>query len=294
MNRIFKDPMLSQRIGLKGFSPKITAHQVFGYLDAPTLGGDDVWTIAEWFSRSLLHEKCGMEPYGNTGYRYFNDCKQVILFPGKNEIRLAAYTSKEYDTPRTGKEPWVHLLMEQRVADSDRVRLENMKHLYLTLEYTVDFCEMKMSPDQYDPNCHAAQISWYFTLEDCDDSNRDFEGRPDYLWFGLPMWDNRDRADMDYKENIMFDAGTNRLIYCMDKNRYIEGGFAEVGRSYRFSLDVLPVMRHAYDIARAHGALLHTDWKNLAIGSTNIGWEVPGTFDCQITLKDMDATYILK
>lgn len=295
MNHIFKDPLLSQKIGLKGFSSALTAHQVFGYMQAPGAGEDSSWTIAEWGSRALMHEVCEVEPYGDGGYRFYNDCKQVILFPGKNEIRLAPYTSREYDVPRTGSEPWIHLLLEQKVEEEDRVRIADMKHLYVTLEFSIDFNEMKMTPEQYNPGCHASQVSWYFTLENCVDPSRDFEGRPDYLWFGLPMFDNRgDSSDDPAHESTLFDHGTQKLIYGMDKSVYIEGGRVEVGKTYRFSFDVLPTVRHAFEVGKAGGMLVNTNWEDIAIGSTNIGWEVPGTFDCQLTLRDMDVTYELK
>ena len=290
MNHIFKDPMISQKIGLKGLGSNLTGHQVFGYLNLPGFGEEQSWTLAEWSSRHLMKDGYSVEPYGEGGYRFFNEGKNVIWFPGKNEIRLEPLTSHEYERTRKGGEGWIHLLLEQKVEEADRVRLADMKHLYVTLEYSVDYCEMKMPVEEYDTNCHAAQVSWYFTLENCIDPSRDFEGRPDYLWFGLPMFDNRSDSR---GEGTFFDWGTQKLIFGMDKSTYIDGPF-EVGKSYRFSFDVLPVMRHAYDVGRAGGVLVNTNWEDLAIGSTNIGWEVPGTFDCSLTLKDLDVTYELK
>jgi len=32
-------------------------------------------------------------------------------------------------------------------------------------------------------------------------------------------------------------------------------------------------------------------WEDMAIGSTNLGWEIPGTFRCRCTFENLSLTF---
>ena len=64
----------------------------------------------------------------------------------------------------------------------------------------------------------------------------------------------------------------------------------EIGQKYAFRKDILPEIRKAFDIAKKQGWLKGAKWGDMTIGSTNIGWEVPGTFDCEAVLDKVSIS----
>jgi hypothetical protein len=49
--------------------------------------------------------------------------------------------------------------------------------------------------------------------------------------------------------------------------------------------DILPFLKQALKIARQNGALKGATVDHLRIGSTNIGWELPGNYDAEVEIS---------
>ena len=278
---ILKDCQFEHKIGLKGLSSALTAHQVFDYLSWPTAKEENYWTIAEWASKYLMKDVKSVKQDGDS-YVFFNDAKHVTIYPGQGKLDLFADTRKEYAQPRGPRDPWIHLLLEQKVEMKDRVMLDTLDALYMELEFEIIKSDKYMSDKEYDPNVHASQLSWYLTIENCKDTKLDFEGRPDYLWFGLPIYDNRFTKSNGVQ--IFLDYGTQKLIYGKDRNDYLPENI-EIGKTYRIYVDVLPEIKVAFAKAKEQGWLKGAELSDMAVGSTNIGWEIPGTFDVGFKIK---------
>ncbi len=52
--------------------------------------------------------------------------------------------------------------------------------------------------------------------------------------------------------------------------------------------DILPFIKSGLKIARQQGALTGATVDNLRIGSTNIGWELPGNYDVEAEIYEMN------
>ena len=287
-NNVLQDPKFQQKFGLKGLSTRISGHQIFGYLQWPEAGERQVWTIAEWASKYLMHSVREEKEVPGGGIEYYNAGKSVILYPGQGKISLRCDTTKEYAEPRKGGEDWIHLLLEEKIERKDRVYLNEMDRLDLTLDFSIDSCENCMSRETYNPMLHAAQACWFFTVECNQDQNLDFEGRPDYLWFGIPLFDNRTEY-MDGPQ-VFLDKGTEKVIYSVKRGEYLQEPIA-IGKKYSIRLDILPHIKKAFAVAKEQNWLKGAAWSDMSIGSTNIGWEVPGTFRCQLTLENLGLYY---
>ncbi len=57
---------------------------------------------------------------------------------------------------------------------------------------------------------------------------------------------------------------------------------------------MLPEIRKAFDIAKRQGWLKGAEWSDMAVGSMNLGWESPGTFDCGLEINKIGITYAPK
>ena len=53
-----------------------------------------------------------------------------------------------------------------------------------------------------------------------------------------------------------------------------------------FSLDVLPMIKNALDTAHKDGYLTKTSLDQLYITGMNLGWEIPGSYDATMEVKD--------
>lgn len=278
---ILKDCSFQHKIGLKGLSSALTAHQVFDYLSWPNAQEPSYWTIAEWASKYLMKDVKSVKQEGEF-FKFYNEAKHVTIYPNKGRIDLFADTRKEYLKARGPQDPWIHLLIEQKVEMEDRVMLDTLDALYMELEFEVAKSDKYMSDEEYNPGVHASQVSWYLTVENCHSDKLDFEGRPDYLWFGLPIYDNRFKKSNGVQ--MFLDYGTQKVIYGKDRDDYLPKE-VEIGKTYRIYVDVLPEIKIAFAKAKEQGWLEGAELSDMAVGSTNIGWEIPGTFDVGFIIK---------
>ncbi len=127
------------------------------------------WLIAQWATRHSFETEMtrteGEDAAGTPYVKFSNEAKEVIAYPGAGKLQLNAYASREYEAPRTADQAWVHLLAEQVFEGEQRVPFASMERLEMSLTFSVDRCENRMSAAEYDPSVHAAQISWYITVE---------------------------------------------------------------------------------------------------------------------------------
>ena len=48
-------------------------------------------------------------------------------------------------------------------------------------------------------------------------------------------------------------------------------------------------MRKAFETVQAEGMLQNSTWNDMYIAGMNIGWEVPGTYDVEMRVKNLDV-----
>jgi len=264
-------------------------YTVYNWLDNNgTAKGKYCWRLAQWGTKPGYSfgekEKYTFTDLGNGKYSYENPAKQVVVDTQKGSVKLTVDASKEFDAPRVNGGSWPHLLIEQVMSDTDTdCDLKGARKFYMQLTVSIDECVSYMSKEEYNTALHAAQCTWYITL------NSTKEGVTDYIWFGLPLFDNRNAGSF-LGGTVFFDngqaTGTGMLIYGLTGQAFLKKGM-NVGDEASFCVDVMPYLKDALQKAQINGLFLDHTINDFTVGSTNLGWEVPGTFKCSMTISDL-------
>lgn len=285
MIEILKDNKFEKGFGAMGLT------SAEGYIVKRVLdlgGGDNYdWLLAQWATRHSFEQEMEVEKDGDW-VSFKNVAKEVKVLPGQGRIQLNARASQEYEVPRqSGSEPWVHLLIEQVFKGEQRVPFSEMEELVVELQFSVKKCENMMTEAEYNPGLHAAQIAWFITVENPESDEITPEGRPDYMWFGLSIFDNRSDG---MEDGHAPDFGTKKLIYSIGKEKTL-GEPVELGKTYTIKYDILPEVKKAFEMAQGYGFLQGAEFDKMEIGSMNLGWELPGIFDLSFEIDKISIAY---
>jgi len=281
---------------LLGINPTINHRKLYRHLDydgQAKKANRPIWQMAQWWTPF---------DFTNAVYRtnkdkhiYENASRKIEVQSEPNgHLRLNLYGSKEYpEGPRaSGNQPWSHLLIEQDFEKS--VSLDQLESLNLKLTFNIESFK-DMSAGQYDPSLHAAQLLWYFVIHDQSiEGSTGYGNFKEYFWFGIPLFDNRYKT---IGETMHIDQGgigtTGHLIYSMASKNYLNEPI-QFGKTYDIEIDILPHILNAKQYALDHGYLKKTDHSNYQIGYMNFGWEIPGMFDVESYIENMQAIAVLK
>ncbi len=284
MVEILSDVKFEKGFGAMGLT-SAEGYNVEKVLDISGKGEYD-WLLAQWATRhSFADEMTKTEENGEV--RFENVAKTVAVKPGEGKIRLYADAGAEYAEPRKNGEAWIHLLIEQVFKDKQRVPFSKMDKLIMELKFKIAECKNEMTETEYNPSLHAAQVAWFITVENPESKEVTPEGRPDYMWFGLSVFDNRYDG---MKDDYALDFGTKKLIYSIGKEKTI-GEKVEVGKTYTLRYDVLPEIKKAFGIAKENGFLDGAEFDKMQIGSMNLGWELPGIFAAELDIDSISIAY---
>ena len=247
-------------------------------------GAAPQWRLAQWGTRwNLLPAP---ETVSADGARTrSNEGKRVTVLPGGlagEGVVLGVNGPAEYpDGPRKHGEPWPHLLVEQKISRDDP--LTAYAALPFRVSFRVDRCDGP-PPGEADPGLHTAHITAFWTAHN---ANRASAGQGDMLWFGVPLFDARHPLPPGHQAE---DAGqplaSHKFIYTVEGSRVQEGP-VKLGEWRTISCDILPLLRDALETAAARGFMKDSRFGDLRLTSFNLGWEVPGSYDCEITLKGL-------
>lgn len=294
---LLQDPTFSTGFNLLGISPVIdgrTIQMKLDYNGEAVETEDNIWYMAQWWT-----------PYNvvdanysfREGIHSYETASRTIEVNPEDEgyLHVKLNSSIEYlGETRIQGQPWTHLLIEQTFPAS--VKMSELESLILTLDVSVDKV-VNLNGDAYDPGLHAAQLLWYLTLRNNvpEDSNSEEVGsRGDFLWFGIPIYDNRSEFISD---SAHIDQGapgtTNKLIYSIGSANYFNEPL-KMGKTYNIQFDVLPYIREAFIYAVTNNALVNAQFENMEIGYMNFGWELPGSFDVESTIRNMSILANLK
>lgn len=257
------------------------------------------FTIPQWNTRYDIYNSCthNKSNYG-LSHELISEGKNTSngFLPGKvirfnsltGNVYLESNCEVEYEQPRKGNEPWVHLLLEQDFGKQEKLRVSTAVSLILDMSYVVTKCERKMSDSEYDPSIHTAQFVWYVTLQNRNVKSSDY-GK--YVWFGFSLFDYRNQGTKTTTVYTQHDEGTSALIYCPPSTSYhikTNGCFPSVNEKARCKLDILPSCFDAYNKATELGYFSNTTWNDLYICGFNFGYEVPGTFNISAEIESFN------
>lgn len=241
------------------------------------------WRLAQWGSRFCLSDVC--ETTSPEGVRTLaNAGKTVKIFPGGlvgEGVVLGVHGGREYDGRlRRHGEPWPHLLLEQVI---DEIRLHSAR----AFEFSVEFKVISGAPaieEALDPSLHTAHVNAFWTIHNKNPNSPNYN---DMIWFGLPLYDARYPVPLGHQA---VDAGqadaTGKFICTIAGARFYDEPVT-IGQWHRLECDLAPLLIEALEAARRHGFLWETHFDNLAMTSFNIGWEVPGPYNCALWLRGL-------
>lgn len=243
-----------------------------------------VWDLAQWTSKFHFDESTPVGRAAGGAFVLANPARRVVFGGDDGVLSLGVNTGPEYgDRLRQKGEPWVHLLVSQRFATHPR--LGDLDSIRLRLDARLARFE-ELQPGQH-PHTHAAHCMMFITVQNLD---RKSPGHGDYLWFGIPIYDNRYREIRTYAAPD--SAGSGKFIYTPAPVPPPAPNIHD-GQWTTFDLDLLPAMREGFAVARGRGFLKHLDSADdYRLGGMNLGWEMPGTYDVEIQIRGLRLTAI--
>lgn len=241
-----------------------------------------IWKIAQWCSRYNLAN--GREKiYDDASYEYSDETKSVRVWRGKGRIKLSLEASKEYFHPRREGENWPHILIEQEFQED--YFLSRLKETEQQIEFTITrFCD-HMSSDEKNM-LHTAQFQWFLAIQN---RNKSSKGYGDFFWFGLPFWDYpRYNYPPEFKA---VDGGkeenTGKFINIIGAGEFLKNPVT-IGETVSLSVPVYDRIKEGFECAKANHYLKDSDWQDMCIGNMNLGFEVTGTFDVEVTINKLN------
>ncbi len=267
-------------------------------LDAP------VWTIAQWSTRYSLHDALFTSPSEGV-YRYENTSKlvQVDTSDGSFTLGLKASECYVYGDRVPGQE-WPHLLIERdltnQTSPSPFTKVSDKQKILVSVKARLDAYEDKMTVEA-NPGVHAAQLMYYLFISHRNPQTKTFD---DMIWLGLPVFDNRSEtvAQADFVDSGSKGSATERYIYNLGSDEFLTGdnNFWKDGRIcagedtpyVSVAVDVLPCIRTALERAQAADCMQDCEYENLYVSGMYIGFELPGTYDIQMSFQELDIRVV--
>lgn len=260
--------------------PKPGKRVVYGEL-AGHNPGRPIWDLAQWSSRFPLRPSdCFASAQGLVWSNNAKSIKVGRLGGPDADLSLGVNAGTEYPQVRkSSNEAWVHLLVQQNIEDP--TALAPLAACNFHLEARLKRSRL-VSTNDYAPSLHAAQFLVYLTLAN---RNPQATGYQECFWFGIPVYDNRERVVSAYEAQ---DFGETKLFIFTPASDTFARQSTHDGEWVTFEKDLLPLMRQGLEHARAKGFLKGSidlaDYRPLGIF---IGWEVPGRFEVELQIRNL-------
>ncbi len=296
---LLPDPTYSKWFEIRGLGLPDDDGKVKGVFRTAGKVGAPVWGIGQWASKHSLANSAITRQTQLDAQRFelVNPSKSVRVDCRRGEIELALFASACYDHARQKNESWPHLLAEAALTDtrypSAVCRIDQMKRLDVSMA-----CRLAAFADKHpqaDPDLHAAQFQLFLYVQNLTQGD---DGFGDMFWFGIPVFDNRYPVK---EEKYQRDGGkadaSGKFIYSLPSKAFlatnpafVKNGRLLAGKDARWvdvKVDVAPWIAYAFKLARKHGYLATTDFKDLYVSGLNFGWEMPGTYDAAMQVRGL-------
>lgn len=275
---LIRDPHFQSGFWL--LEPKPGKRVVYGGIPGLRTG-PAVWDLAQWSSRFPLQ----LTDWSATEQSVVcsNSAKMAVVWkPGTREtdLSLAVNAGTEYPEARKStSEPWVHLLVQQDLLNPPA--LAPLRACNFQLEARLKRSKL-VSTNDYSPSRHAAQFLVYLTVAN---RNPKAAGYQECFWFGIPIYDNRERIVPAYEAQ---DFGDTKLFIFTPSSDTFARKSTHEGEWVAFERDLLPLLRQGLNHARSKGFIQGSadlaDYRPLGIF---IGWEVPGRFEVELQIRNL-------
>lgn len=287
-------PIYPEHADEETFGDAYDTGYVFDY--GKTTEDAPLWSVCQWSTRYAFHDTSitTFTAKGRT-YTYENKSKLFRVNTGTGEFTLGLKASECYVYgDRYGTQEWPHLLISrENINRNEFSRIYGKEEIRVRLNASLDKFEDKMrtTPSEV---VHAAQCMFYLYVSNYNKQSNNFS---DMLWLGMSIFDSRyeytppyARGDTESKE-----SATGKYIYNVQNeyylgagNNFYEDGQISVGNKVSIDFDILPFVQIALDKAKEDGYMLSSSYENLYINGMYVGFELPGTYDIQMSFDGMD------
>lgn len=308
-NELIQDPSFLRGFRVKGLNTITDGNTDFGYFD---YDGDDnerstspLWDLAAWYSGYNIGLTHTYTKLGDGYYRYEDTNKKVTINTKEASISLRLDASKYYTAPRKNGENWPHLLIGQGGKDFSRTeyfakrKIDSMKELRVTFDTRMTYFNDAMG-DTANPGLHGSGFYIYLYIQDL---NKGSEGYGEMIWFGLPLFDNRTAwlGEFAAADGGKADA-SGMFIYQIPQRQFMPDTLWQNGKPsgsvknpwIHVDYDCMAYVKHALELAHERNYMKNTTLDELYFNGFNIGWEMYGTYDGEIAVKNYHVTAIPK
>ncbi len=268
----------------------------YGYFNYGNSALRPTWTVAQWDTkydfRDMENNTLFMETDDGV-YVYDSIDKVLTVDTNTGTLGMELNASEVYDDPRTAGEVWPHLLIEGSTKNAEAPfanKAVNMEHLRLQLSTRLTKFEDHMGEDA-DTSLHAGSFYIYIYVKGTNET-----GATEMTWFGLTFFDNRFTmtAESGMKDGGKDDA-SGLFIYQVASRGFTYTDFVEDGAIVAnedsewmdIDIDLLPYIERCLVLAQERGFMKGVTMDSVFVDGMNMGWEMPGTYDGKMEVKDM-------
>lgn len=233
------------------------------------------WFLCQWNSRYNLID--GNFTISKDRYNICDVSKSLTVI-GNNKLIFELDADKEYDAPRTENDPWPHLLIEQEITQNNRVK--DFDKIECSAKFRL--LEFKSYMNGQEKGYHTAQFVWVVTLKDANVASPSYGH---FIWIVLCPFDSRyDFAPLFRQQDKALPDG--EFIYSFSGRDFMEKPLWG-GDAVRLYIDLYPHIDEILSCAQKCGFMEGSKKEDLVISSTNMGFEITGTFRCKIEVEDI-------
>lgn len=239
---------------------------------------EPAWKLVQWNTRERVSP--------TKDFIIQNSYKEIaVATSGRHrDLVLSVNGNAEYQgIPRTGNEPWVHLLVEQEIVSMPT--LTSAATLPFHLEARLLKSQLFKS-ELFDAGKHAAQYQVFFYLQN---KNKESKSYGELIWFGIPVYDNRMRYTERYEAQDFAGSG---MFICTLAHTDLSADSAHDEKWITLQGDLLPKMKEAFTIAQQKGFMQNANLEDIHISGMNMGWEVPGLLDVSLQIRNLSLRYV--
>ena len=284
-----------------GLSPEKDGLDPKGFFPAEKDDGRrPLWQIAQWYAGySLADPEFSKQETISPGvYQIKSPSMNFILDSNENLFTFNVETSKIYKKPRVADEGWTHLLISQNFSqEGEWTKASTLDKLIVSMDTKLTKFEDHLG-DDFNASVHAAQFLMFIVTANSNPESPDY-GK--YIWFGIGMFDNRNEISSG---GAMWDKGTQAMMYGLSTEdilvgdyHYFENDEVKAGEDtpwVSYEVDVLRHLEAALAVTQYKGYLLKTTMDDLSFTAFNLGWEIPGTYDVEMLLRNFKMTAMRK
>jgi hypothetical protein len=283
---LIEDPHFQN--GFLLLEPKPGKRVVYGAITEAAATAKPAWDLGQWSSKYPLKAAVTKRP-ANGVFCFTNVAKRVCVgAPGSvaGDLSFGVNASVEYGgrARKSQEEPWIHLLAQQDIVNPPS--LTGLAHCPFHVEARLIRSQLHRT-DDYTPSLHAAQFTVYITVAN---RNQKSPGYGQYLWFGIPVYDDRSRIAPSYEAKDF--GGTKMFIYTLPSDVFAKESTHD-GQWVTFASDLLPLMREGLKAGWKEGFMPGSvEFADYRLTGIFLGWEVPGVFDVEMQVRNLSLVAV--